>query len=93
VSERLLTVAELARNTGVSEAKMRRILADFEAAGIAERDGDRWRLTEAGIADYCVPLAGIREGNVPLEDDDDDGRSHCQPGPPPAAASQRDEAA
>jgi hypothetical protein len=70
---------------GVSEAKMERLLADFEAVGIAERVGDFWRLTDAAAAKYCVPFSEIRGGNVPLEPGDDDGLSHCQPGPPPAA--------
>jgi hypothetical protein len=86
VIEPLLTARELARNAGVSEAKMRRILTDFEACGVAERAGGGWRLTVAGIADYCVPFAEIRAGNVPLEDGDDDGLSHCQPGPARAAS-------
>jgi IclR helix-turn-helix domain len=78
----LLSVAELAANAGLSETKMRRLLADFETAGIAERVGDDWRLTDAAAAHYCVPFDAIRGGNVPLEEGDDDGLSHCQPGPP-----------
>jgi hypothetical protein len=89
VIERLITVGELARNTGIGEAKMQRILRDFEASGIAELVGDGWRLTEAGIADYCVPLTELRAGNVPLEPGDDDGLGHCPPGPPPAAKADR----
>jgi hypothetical protein len=80
-----LSVAELAASAGVSPRKMAVILEDFEAARIAERVGEGWRLTDAAAAKYCPALDLIEAGNAPLEDGDDDGLSHCQPGPPPAA--------
>jgi hypothetical protein len=84
-----LSVAELATNAGLSEAKMRRILAGFEAAGIAERVGESWRLTDAAVEKYCLAFDEIRRGNVPLEEGDDDGLSHCTPGLRPRRRGDR----
>jgi DNA-binding IclR family transcriptional regulator len=81
-----LSLAELCASTGVSPKRMRVFLADFEAAGIVERDGDRWRLTSAAAAEYAFAFRAIRASNVPLEPGDDDGLDHCKPGPAKAAA-------
>lgn len=81
-----LGVAELCARTGVSPKRMRIFLADFEAAGIAECvNADDWRLTPTA-ASYTAAFRAMQVGNVPLEPGDDDGLSHCAPGPQKAAA-------
>jgi hypothetical protein len=84
VADGSLSVAELAASAGTSEVRMGRILAYFEAAGIAERVGDSWRMTDLAAVRYRGLFETIESGNVPLEPGDDDGLSHCQPGPRPS---------
>jgi hypothetical protein len=84
-----VSVAKLAASAGASPRKMAVILADFEAAGIAERVGEGWRLTDAAAAKYCPAFDLIEAGNARLEDGDDDGLSHCKPGPAGRGADGR----
>jgi len=42
----LASIAELAADTGLTQTKIRRILATWERLGIAEQRGSLWRLTE-----------------------------------------------
>ena len=82
-----LSLAELCAGNRVDPKRMRAFLADFEAAGIVERVGGGWRLTSTAAADYVPLFRFIKLTSVPLEPGDDDGLTHCTPGPEKAAAA------
>jgi hypothetical protein len=77
-----LTAAELALRLRCPVRRAEKLLADFDAAGVAERVNGGYRLTP----EYALPLRAARSTLVPLEPGDDDGLDHCRPGPRKAAA-------
>ena len=58
-------------------------VADFERQGIAERDGEGWRLTPSAAAEYVPLFHSLRPAEpVPLTDDElADALTPFTPGP------------
>jgi len=72
MTDRVLTVDELADRCGVTLEWMAKILADFEARAVVERVGDDgWRLTERGYHAFGQPLlAGAPDRSAPARSEE-----------------------
>jgi len=63
-----LTTAQLADRQRVSETRMAAVLVDSERLGLVQRDGDRWRLTEATAQRLGVAVASLKYEHEPEGD-------------------------
>jgi DNA-binding IclR family transcriptional regulator len=55
-----LTIVELAERVKETQGRIAGFLSDWLEAGWVERDGDRWRLTPAGL-EAAYPVLDLRD--------------------------------